>query len=275
DMQTFVAAFDTLFGGFRQRAEATFSLLQAEGTAFFVVAVPEPAAMREAAYFVERLEADDMPLAGLIVNRVHDESAAGISAADAESAAPRLARGRAAERRTAELLDVHAERMRLAERENRLRDRFSAAHRNVEVVPVPALETDVHDLDGLRRIGDHLGTPQRARAQPAAGTRTLRQLLMCGLRRSRARRSRSVIPPQTPHSMRLSRASARHSARTLHPLHTSLARFCSAPFTNRSSDLPRHAASWAQFSFHMAETFPETSPAPSTGEKVPLLRDSA
>src|SRR5690606_37310988 len=108
DMQTFVAAFDTLFGGFRQRAEATFSLLQAEGTAFFVVAVPEPAAMREAAYFVERLEADDMPLAGLIVNRVHDESAAGISAADAESAAPRLARGRAAERRTAELLDVHA-----------------------------------------------------------------------------------------------------------------------------------------------------------------------
>lgn len=162
DMQTFVAAFDTLFGGFRQRAEATFSLLQAEGTAFFVVAVPEPAAMREAAYFVERLEADDMPLAGLIVNRVHDESAAGISAADAESAAPRLARGRAAERRTAELLDVHAERMRLAERENRLRDRFSAAHRNVEVVPVPALETDVHDLDGLRRIGDHLGTPQRA-----------------------------------------------------------------------------------------------------------------
>ncbi len=56
DMQTFVAAFDTLFGGFRQRAQQTFELLQADGTAFLVVAAPEPDALREAAYFVERLE---------------------------------------------------------------------------------------------------------------------------------------------------------------------------------------------------------------------------
>ena len=56
DMQTFVAAFDTLFGGFRQRAQKTFELLQADGTAFLVVAAPEPDALREAAYFVERLE---------------------------------------------------------------------------------------------------------------------------------------------------------------------------------------------------------------------------
>ena len=58
DMQTFVAAFDTLFGGFRQRAEQTFALLQADGTAFLVVAAPEPDALREAAYFVERLSED-------------------------------------------------------------------------------------------------------------------------------------------------------------------------------------------------------------------------
>ncbi|HEU4338373.1 MAG TPA: ArsA-related P-loop ATPase, partial [Nocardioides sp.] len=65
DMQTFVAAFDTLFGGFRQRAEQTFALLQADGTAFVVIAAPEPDALREAAYFVDRLTDDDMPLAGL------------------------------------------------------------------------------------------------------------------------------------------------------------------------------------------------------------------
>ena len=40
DMQTFVAAFDTLFGGFRQRAQRTFQLLQADGTAFLVIAAP-------------------------------------------------------------------------------------------------------------------------------------------------------------------------------------------------------------------------------------------
>lgn len=41
DVQTFVAAMDTTFGGFRTRADATFKLLQAPGTAFLVVAAPE------------------------------------------------------------------------------------------------------------------------------------------------------------------------------------------------------------------------------------------
>ncbi len=69
DMKAFVAAFDTLFGGFRQRALRTFELLQDRRTAFLVVAAPEPDALREAAYFVERLRAERMPLAGLVVNR--------------------------------------------------------------------------------------------------------------------------------------------------------------------------------------------------------------
>ena len=49
--------------------DQTFALLQADGTAFVVVAAPEPDALREAAYFVDRLTDDDMPLAGLVVNR--------------------------------------------------------------------------------------------------------------------------------------------------------------------------------------------------------------
>ncbi len=69
DVRTFVAAFDTLFGGFRQRAQRTFALLQDRRTAFLVVAAPEPDALREAAYFVERLGEEQMPLAGLVVNR--------------------------------------------------------------------------------------------------------------------------------------------------------------------------------------------------------------
>ncbi|MBO0771996.1 MAG: ArsA family ATPase, partial [Actinobacteria bacterium] len=69
DVQTFVAALDTMFGGFRERAEDTYRLLQAPGTAFLVVATPEPDALREASYFVERLSQDRMPLAGLVLNR--------------------------------------------------------------------------------------------------------------------------------------------------------------------------------------------------------------
>ncbi len=42
DVQTFVAAMDTMFGGLRQRADATAKLLRAPGTVFVVVASPEP-----------------------------------------------------------------------------------------------------------------------------------------------------------------------------------------------------------------------------------------
>ena len=96
-MQTFVAAFDTLFGGFRQRAQKTFELLQADGTAFLVVAAPEPDALREAAYFVERLSEDEMPLAGLVVNRAAQAPASDLSADEAMAAAERLAQERRGE----------------------------------------------------------------------------------------------------------------------------------------------------------------------------------
>jgi anion-transporting ArsA/GET3 family ATPase len=87
DVQTFIAAFDTMFGGFRERAEDTYRLLQAPGTAFLVIATPEPDALREASYFVDRLSSDQMPLAGLIINRVHRSPAAGLSAARSLAAA--------------------------------------------------------------------------------------------------------------------------------------------------------------------------------------------
>ncbi|GGQ30749.1 ArsA family ATPase [Streptomyces mutabilis] len=90
DVQTFVAAMDSMFGGFRTRADATYKLLQAPGTAFLVVAVPERDALREAAYFVERLAAEDMPLAGLVLNRVHGSGAERLSAERALAAAENL-----------------------------------------------------------------------------------------------------------------------------------------------------------------------------------------
>ena len=51
------------------------------------------------------------------------------------------------------MLRLHAERMRIIEREQSLRRRFTAAHPRVPVVDVPAQPGDVHDLAGLRTIG--------------------------------------------------------------------------------------------------------------------------
>ncbi|MET1060061.1 MAG: ArsA-related P-loop ATPase [Nocardioides sp.] len=164
DMQTFVAAFDTLFGGFRARAQKTFELLQADGTAFLVVAAPEPDALREAAYFVERLSEDDMPLAGLVVNRAAQAPPSHLSADGAMAAAERLRKGGEESELTAGLLRLHADRARMVEREALLRARFAAAHPAVPTAVVPALATDVHDLDGLRRVGDLLAANPRSAA---------------------------------------------------------------------------------------------------------------
>lgn len=276
DVQTFVAAMDTMFGGFRTRADATYRLLQAPGTAFLVVAAPERDALREAAYFVERLAADRMPLAGLVLNRMHGSEAAGLSAERALAAAENLedsgivdrdrgngpgqtarsagpqdpedgspvaegtgsagsvttprtsrtsrtspteatstgeddgwaqtpgttdagttdpeptdptartpsapgrdsgapgagagAKGAPAAEQVDEidllaagLLRLHSERMRLLARERRTRDRFTARHPEVPVAEVAALPGDVHDLTGLRTIGERLAQ------QPPAG----------------------------------------------------------------------------------------------------------
>ena len=204
DVQTFVAAMDSMFGGFRTRADATYKLLQAPGTAFLVVAAPERDALREAAYFVERLAAENMPLAGLVLNRVHGSGAAQLSAERALAAAENLDEPRIVDQMdgkavcnspdtygssessatahtdaspedssvgaqddspvqdptvkqlTAGLLRLHAERMRLLSREQRTRDRFTALHPEVTVAEVAALPGDVHDLAGLRDIGDRL-----------------------------------------------------------------------------------------------------------------------
>jgi len=159
DVQTFIAAFDTLFGGFRQRAQKTFELLQASETAFLVVAAPEPDALREAAYFVERLNEERMPLAGLIINRASRASVGGISGDQAMAGAERLDEVEGQDDSsevTAGLLRLYADRSRIVARESRLRQRFAAAHPHVPAAVIPALSTDVHDLDGLRLVGELL-----------------------------------------------------------------------------------------------------------------------
>ncbi|MDQ0933444.1 ArsA family ATPase [Streptomyces turgidiscabies] len=221
DVQTFVAAMDTTFGGFRTRADATYQLLQAPGTAFLVVAAPERDALREAAYFVERLAAEDMPLAGLVLNRVHGSGAAQLSAERALAAAENLEEPRIVDQEdgkaglrnspdtygssdrpdsplpeaeveehvegsptatdsepttdpgdptvqqlTAGLLRLHADRMQLLSREQRTRDRFTARHPEVAVTEVAALPGDVHDLAGLRDIGNRLATDRPELPEP-------------------------------------------------------------------------------------------------------------
>ncbi len=155
DAAAFVQAFDSTFGGFRERAERTYRLLRSPGTSFLVVATGEPDALREASYFVERLSGESMPLAGMVANRTHPVLA-DLAATRALAAAEQL-EAASSSPLAASVLRLHADRVDVAEREKRLLSRFTRAHPDVPVVGVPALPVDVHDFEGLREIGRRLG----------------------------------------------------------------------------------------------------------------------
>jgi anion-transporting ArsA/GET3 family ATPase len=160
DLGAFVAAVDTMFGGFRERAEQTYALLADPGTSFVVVAAPDRDSLREASYFVDRLREDQMPLAGLVLNRVLAVRAPEVSAEEAIVAADHLQSEHDPESEstdvTAALLRLHAERMRTRSAQARQVVRFTAAHPSVPATQVPALPEDVHDLEGLREVGELL-----------------------------------------------------------------------------------------------------------------------
>ena len=156
DVQTFVAALDTMFGGFRERADHTYALLGDRTTKFIVVATAERDALREASYFVDRLGEEDMPLAGLIVNRMYRVSAPGLSAARALSAAEQLGDEGDSTAMTQGLLRLHAVQAEIAARHQALAKRFIAGHPGIPLAEVPAASADIHDLVGLRLVGDAL-----------------------------------------------------------------------------------------------------------------------
>jgi anion-transporting ArsA/GET3 family ATPase len=150
DMETFITAFEALFGGFRQRAAQTHALLSSSHTTFLVVAMAQRDALREAAYFVDRLNEEQMPLAGLVINRVHTsqlEVSAERALAIAEDLDPATAVTEI------EALRRHADLERVIEQERLLLERFSSTRPGVPRTLVATLASDVTDLDALRRVG--------------------------------------------------------------------------------------------------------------------------
>src|SRR5256886_685099 len=126
DLSGFVAALDSMFGGFRPRLEQSYPILQAPEARVLRVAVPEPDAIREAGYFAGRLARERMPLHGLILNRVHAVAAPALTEDGSLAAVAVLAQ--AGDRTTADALRVHAALPRQVRREAATAAVFTAEH---------------------------------------------------------------------------------------------------------------------------------------------------
>jgi anion-transporting ArsA/GET3 family ATPase len=157
DLSDFFQLLGGLLGGFRTRAAEVEALLRAPDTTFLLVTSPEREPIDEALYFQRRLRTAGMTLGGAIVNRMHtDELGEEDGALDdlparlerAAGLAPALAKSVAAA-----FADEHALARRDAANVARLRARLGA---EVRLVQVPLLDDDVHDVEGLVRLGAEL-----------------------------------------------------------------------------------------------------------------------
>jgi len=155
----FFTAFEGMEKGFRDRAQSVLDLLSEAETAFVVVAAPRRDAIEEAMFFASRLHEAGIEVEALVVNRVHPRygpvpsvltGPAALPGADPKTEALRLLVGN--------LRDLDG----IAEREERYLLSLTRQVAPAPVVRVPMLDDDVHDLDGLGRVGAFL------LAEPAA-----------------------------------------------------------------------------------------------------------
>ncbi|GAO02902.1 ArsA-related P-loop ATPase [Anaeromyxobacter sp. PSR-1] len=157
DLGDFLQGFQGMYDGFKERAGEVRAMLARPETGFVLVASPAAAAIEEALAFHERLHAESMPVAGLVVNRLTPDlwPAATPLPGAAELAAPLAAAAASAPDLGARLAATLAEHQAMAAAERRslagLLARVGAAH-----ALVPRLEGDVHDLAGLARMADRL-----------------------------------------------------------------------------------------------------------------------
>jgi len=159
DLGVFFTEFNDILGGFRQRAEETFSLLRQPRVGFVLVASPEPMAVREALAFHERLTTAGMPFVGFVVNKVYlarpIPGASGAAAVEAALAAhPAVAKlelsGTTRTMAAQALLAAHTEIETLAIADRRAIEKLKVAGGATGLlVEVPLQRDDVHDVDRL------------------------------------------------------------------------------------------------------------------------------
>jgi len=161
DIAAFLTDFQTVLGGFLERAESVSERLRRPDVAFLLVLAPEAPAVDEALYFEQRLRASGIRLSAFLVNRVHgrpglidvDEVAAHLRARPELRALSDLD----IERIAAPLARTALEAQQLCDGEEREIERLRSASPGTTLLRVPLLEEEVATLATLKRVGAYLG----------------------------------------------------------------------------------------------------------------------
>ena len=150
DAIAFFQAFDGMEQGFKERAEKVLQLIESPATGFVLVASPKRDTVAEARFFADKLAENQIPVAALIVNRMHPRFS---------DALPEALSARADTLDGTDIGGLYRNLADFALVAAREEEHLAGLAEQVEpapVVRVPFLRSDVHDLDGLRLVADHL-----------------------------------------------------------------------------------------------------------------------
>lgn len=165
DLSEFFTAMSGMVDGFRERAERVNELLRDPATSFLIVCGPQGEPIEEAVYFHRKLVEAELPVGGVIVNKVHYASDA-LLEADGVAAGLTEALGQdLAERVAANFADYQA----LAVRDARNVEHLARELRAKSVIRVPYMDDDIHDIGGLLEIDRYLFASEREREAMATG----------------------------------------------------------------------------------------------------------
>jgi len=151
DLADFFNSFGDMTDGFRERAERVDALMCDSRTTFLLVTSPRTAAIEEAEHFARKLRAEDLPFGGVIVNRMREPVDAS-PGPELEAELGGLLDGKLAGKVVRNL----EEHQRLAERDARNVEQMRERLGRKPTLTVPELPGDVHDLDGLAELNEHL-----------------------------------------------------------------------------------------------------------------------
>ena len=162
DMAQFFVEFNTVLGGFRDRAREVFEILRRPDVAFILVASPEPMSIDEAIFFHDRLLESQMPLGAFVVNRVHARGPEPIGRGELieRLGARGELRGFAPDdvvQVAADFERTYKEFQALAGIDAREIGRLEQASRKrAPLVQVPFFDRDIYDVAGLSEMVRHL-----------------------------------------------------------------------------------------------------------------------
>jgi anion-transporting ArsA/GET3 family ATPase len=148
DLSDFFRSFGGMTEGFRERAERVNRLLSDHRSAFVLVTSPRRDSIEEARFFHRRLLESDFPFAGAVANRVHVGTHPNGAAAELE--------GLVGAELAAKVTDAAEAEAALAGRDRQNLDELRRRLRRKPLIEVPVLPGDVHDLEGLWRMEEHL-----------------------------------------------------------------------------------------------------------------------